>query len=396
MPLRSTAVRQITGAAITIMVAAAVGCSSSGSSSTATDTGASAAPSTTSQTAGVQAANAELAKYLELTTTFKAPGPALQNAASLKGKTITYVPFFLEAPYFQAEVTLLQRAASDVGMKVNVCNAEATPTGAASCINQAVAAKAAGIITDSIPYAFAKNAYAAAAKAAIPVVAADIADPVPSSFGSDVQTMDFHEDITGKLVADKIIADSAGHANVLLVVSHDVTENIVNQQAMQQEFAANCPGCKVTASIFSNSQLNDIPSAVSVALTQDPGIDYVVIQYDEPAGPLVLQGIEQVHATSRIKIVSQGAFLFGLQKIAAGQQLADVNSDPATGAWNEADLLFRMMTKSGVPSPNSYDLPIRLFDKSNVGSLTLTSTAYASGEWYTNGAYASVYRALWR
>jgi ribose transport system substrate-binding protein len=377
------------------MVAAAVGCSSSSASSSATDSGALAVPSAASQTAGVQAAKAELAKYLQLTTTFKAPGPTLKNAASLRGKTITYVPFFLEAPYFQAEVTLLQRAASVVGMKVNVCNAAATPTGAASCINQAVATKAGGIITDSIPYSFATNAYAAAAKAGIPVVASDIADPVPSSLGPDVQTMDFHEDVTGKLVADEIIADSGGHANVLLVVSHDVTEDVVNEKAMQQEFAANCPGCKVTPSIFSNNQLNDIASAVSVALTQNPDINYVVIQYDEPEGPLVLQGIVQVHATSRVKIVSQGSFLFGLQKIAAGQQLADVNSDPASGAWNEADLLFRMMTKSPIPSASSYDLPIRLFDKSNVGSLALTATAYASGQWYTNGGYASVYRSVW-
>jgi len=196
-------------------------------------------------------------------------------------------------------------------------------------------------------------------------------------------------------VADEIIADSGGHANVLLVVSHDVTEDVVNEKAMQQEFAANCPGCKVTPSIFSNNQLNDIASAVSVALTQNPDINYVVIQYDEPEGPLVLQGIVQVHATSRVKIVSQGSFLFGLQKIAAGQQLADVNSDPASGAWNEADLLFRMMTKSPIPSASSYDLPIRLFDKSNVGSLALTATAYASGQWYTNGGYASVYRSVW-
>jgi ribose transport system substrate-binding protein len=228
------------------------------------------------------------------------------------------------------------------------------------------------------------------------VVAADIADQPPASYGADVQTMDFHENITGKLIADEIIADSAGNANVLLVVSHDVTENIVNATAMQDEFTANCPSCKVTTSIFSNSQLNDISSAVSVALTQNPAINYVVIQYDEPAGPLVLQGIAQVHATGRIKIVGQGAFLYGIQKVAAGQQLADVNSDPATGAWNEADLLFRLMTKTPVPSPSAYDLPIRVFDKANAGSLTLTSSAYASGQWYTNGTYASIYRSLWR
>jgi hypothetical protein len=54
-----------------------------------------------------------------------------------------------------------------------------------------------------------------------------------------------------------------------------------------------------------------------------------------------------------------------------------------------------MITKSEIPPPSAYQLPIRVFDESNVAGLALTTTVYDSGAWYTNGAYRTVYRRLW-
>jgi ribose transport system substrate-binding protein len=384
-----------------VALAASACASSSGSgrapaSSSASPTGSPAASlrSSTGSAAGVAAAEAQLTQYEGLVTSFRGPGPALSDPGALRGKTFTYVPFFLEAPYFQAEVQLLKQAAAVVGMKMTVCDAQATPTGATACIRQAAGAKSAGIITDSIPYNFAGNAYAAAAAANIPVVAGDIADPVPAELTGHAITMDMHENVVGELVADEIIANSSGTANPLLVDEDDEDENFVTDNAILHQFAADCPRCKITQVPYHDTSLQLIPTAVSTALLRDRSINYVFIHYDEPAGPLVFQGMQTAHATDA-KVVSMGAFAYGLQNVASGKEIADVNSDPATGAWDEADALFRMITKSEIPPPSAYQLPIRVFDESNVAGLALTTTVYDSGAWYTNGAYRTVYRRLW-
>jgi ribose transport system substrate-binding protein len=353
-----------------------------------------ASSSSDASAAGLAAAKAQLAKYRPLVSSFTGPGPALTNASSLRGKTITYVAAFLAAAYFQAQVKLVTQAADVVGAKVSVCDAKGTPTGASTCIMQGVQSGSVGIITDSITYAYANNAYAAAAAAGVPVVAADITDSVPASLVGHVTTMDFHESVVAPLAADEIIADSSGTANVLLVQQDDVGANTVIQESMKKEFEVHCPKCKVTQVLYHQGALQQLPTLVSTALQRTPDTNYLFFNYDSPAGPLVFQGMQTVHATN-IKVVSLGAGVDGLQNVASGKQLADVNSDIASGAWNAVDLLFRMITKSTIPSPDAYKLPIRVFDSTNIKALTLSLDAYSRGDWWTNGAYRTGYRKLW-
>jgi ribose transport system substrate-binding protein len=40
-------------------------------------------------------------------------------------------------------------------------------------------------------------------------------------------------------------------------------------------------------------------------------------------------------------------------------------------------------------------VPVRLFDSSNVGSLSLTPAAQASGEWYGGQGYIAMFEHLW-
>jgi ribose transport system substrate-binding protein len=380
-----------------VALAASACSSSSGGGTTSASSSASSrviSAGSDASAAGVAAAKAQLAKYQPLVTSFKAPGPALSDPAALRGKTFTYVAAFLEAAYFQGQVQLIKQAAAVVGMKVSVCDAKGTPTGASSCIMQGVRDKSAGIITDSIPYDFASNAYAASAAANIPVVVADIAVPTPASLVGHAVTMAFPGDVVAELAADEIIDDSSGTANALLVTQDDGGPNVITQSAMNKEFAANCPACKITVVKYHETQLQQLPTLVSTAFLKDPTAKYLFFDYDSPAGPLVYQGMQTAHVAN-VKVVSLGAGLNGLQNISSGKQFADVNTDPASGAWNEADMLFRMITKTGVPSPDAYQLPIRAFDSSNVAGLPLTQAAYVNGEWFTNGAYQKDYERLW-
>ena len=54
---------------------------------------------------------------------------------------------------------------------------------------------------------------------------------------------------------------------------------------------------------------------------------------------------------------------------------------------------FRLLTHA---SPVArYASPVRIFTKSSIPSDTSSASAYASGAWYTNGAFKAMYEKLW-
>src|ERR1700733_2098895 len=139
---------------------AACGSTSSSSSSSISDTSAAAGSSVSASadpaTGGVTQARAEIAQYSGLSNSFTPPGPPVQAAALLRGKTVWYVPVFLEAGYFQVEEKALASALAPLGAKLQACDAKDSPTAASACITQAVSSGAAGIVTSAVPVGFAQ------------------------------------------------------------------------------------------------------------------------------------------------------------------------------------------------------------------------------------------------
>ena len=374
-----------------------VASSATGSSATAAGTSADAGSTgTASGSAGVAHAKAQIASHLNMQTTFQVPGGPVTGLAKFKGRTITYIPITLQATYFQAEYAQISSAAALLGIKVQVCNAEAQPTVATQCINQAVAAKSAGIITDSLPFALAQNAYAAAVAANIPVVASDVLDPLPAGWSKDLVATSNGQDVGGRLMADAIIADSGGTAQVLFANTTSTSTTKDSSDAVLNEFSTYCPGCKVTTVNWDPSQVQQIPTAVSVALNANRNIGYVYASYDQPAGPAVVQGMQLSGRKSNLKLVGYGAVVAAMGQIADGSQLADVAVDPAIVAWNNTDRLLRMMAGQPVPAESAYTVPRRAFDSSNISSVDGSSVKdFEDGAWFSNGSFRGDYAKLW-
>lgn len=388
------------------VVAAVAGCSSSskskspssaggGSSSSSAATSASSGPSSTSSggggATGVAYAKSQVAKYSPLRTTFPAPGPALTGVkGKLTGKTVWYIPVFLQAPIFTAESVALTDALKNAGAKVHVCDAATNPSTADSCLKQAVSSHAAGIVTGAIDYSFASQAYAAAIAAKIPIVATD--NDKPGSFPNSpyVRRLTIGGLVYGALGADWIIADSGGKAQVLYVGDNS-NAGVTQTSAVTKEFAKQCPGCKVTVVKFSDPTIDKLPTAVSSAMTANPKINYVFGGYDAPSGIFALQGAKQVTGRKFTYLTVTGQPP-GLQRVAGGQQAADPGVDTAETMWNATDALLRMIT--GGKQVN-YLPAVRLFTKSNVPSDTKSASAYASGSWYSNGGFRAMYTKLW-
>jgi ribose transport system substrate-binding protein len=381
-------------AALTL-VAIATGCGSSSvshsASSSATATEAAAKSDSGGGSSGVVYAKAQVAKYTPLITHFTAPGPALSGLkGKLTGKTVWYIPTFLQAPIFTADSQDLAQPLALTGAKVHVCNADSNPSTASSCINEAVKAHAAGIVADAMDDSFASSAFAAAIAAKIPVVATDNDDPQGFPKSSDVTTVDIGNPLDSRLAADWIIANSDGKANVLYAADNS-NDGVVEAKATESEFSAKCPGCKVTDVTFGDETVNNLTTGVSSAMVKSPSINYVDGGYDAPSGIFALQGAKTVTGRRFTYITSTGQPP-GLQRVAAGTQVADPGMDPDIAMWNTADALFRIILHQ---APAHYTPGVRIFTKANIPSDTQSASAYASGQWYSNGAFKAMYTKLW-
>jgi len=367
----------------------AAGCGSSNKSSTS---GGGGGP-------GVAAAKARVAELSKPTTAFPPPGPAIKNLKSLSGKTVWYIPITEKVEFFQAVTGGLKTALAKAGVKLRSCSGEANPSATAACVNQAVDARAGAIIVDAIPIAVAAQAFEAAKASNIPVLVTDQDPPPPgvpgavkgigdSKLAYTLSALDLQ-----KGVADWIIADSNGKANVLV---SELTDSPSTQAWIEKgalgEFKTYCPGCKTTLSKINIASLQLVPSKTSSDLLRNQSTNYVLAEFDATLQP-IQAGVQQAGFANKVKAVSSSGLLGPLQQIKSGRFLhADMGIDYAYQGWAIADEVFRMML--GQP-PVEEKVPNRLFTRENVVSLKLTPAAEASGEWYGSTDFKSMFTKLW-
>jgi ribose transport system substrate-binding protein len=289
----------------------------------------------------------------------------------------------------------LTAAFGKVGVQLQVCNGNGTPTAISACISQATKAQAGAIITDAIAYALAANAIDAAIQAGIPVLntnqTPDSAHPAAAKLGyiyapgADLMVA----------LADWIIVDSDGKADVIINQSTDGPSPGLYVDAAKDEFAKFCPGCKVTINEISSANFALIPSSTSSALLKNPNAKYVVAQFDQYLQP-TLGGVQQAGKIAAVKGLSGAAQLSGLKMMADKNFLyASAGQASAYQGWADADAVLRMMTGTSGDKLPEYTIPIRLYTRDTVGSVPLTAAAEASGEWYGPSDYTGSFLKLW-
>jgi ribose transport system substrate-binding protein len=378
-------------AAITLAAALAVaGCGSSDKSGTSGKAGG----------PGVEAAKARVAELSKPITDYPPPGPALKDVKSLSGKTVWYVPITEKVEFFQAVTGGLKTALGKAGVKLRTCSGEANPSATAACVNQAVDARAGMIILDAIPIAVAAQPFEAAKASSIPVLVTDQDPPPPGVPGAvkglgdsklAYSSFGFRELMAG--VADWIIADSNGKANVLVT---ELTDSPSTQAWIEEgaiaEYKKNCPGCQTTVAKINIASLQLVPSKISSELVRNQDTNYVQPQFDAVIQP-VQAGVQQAGFANKVRAASATGLLSGLQQIKTGNFLhADVGINYAYQGWAIADEVFRMMLGE---QPVEEKVPTRLFTKANIGELKLTPEASASGEWFGPPTFDDMFTKLW-
>jgi ribose transport system substrate-binding protein len=359
----------------------AAGCSSSGGNSTG------------STGAGNGALADTVKKLSEPLASYPIPTEQLTGVSALKGKTVFYIPITQQAPQFSITGTALKKALGTVGVDVQICNGNSNPSQISGCVTQATSANAGAIITDSIPYALAANAFNAAQAKKIPVLITDqIADPQHPA-GATLGYIEGAGKAQLVAIADWIIDDSGGNANVVINESTDSPSTQAYVAAAQDEFKTKCSGCDVTVNKISSANFSLIASSTSSALLKNPNAKYLISEFDQYLQP-TLGGAQQSGRMTTLKGVSSAAGVSGLQMLKAKNFLhADASQASAYQGWASADAALRLMLGKQLPD---YTIPSRLFTRDNVSSVQLTDAAEATGEWYGPTDYPAKFTALWQ
>lgn len=322
------------------------------------------------------------------------PGPAI-DASSLRGRTVYWIPITSVAPVFTVESKAAAEAFASVGIDLQVCDGQATPDVVARCVGQAVAGDAAGIIATSIPPEFARQAFGDAVEAGIPTLFVNTATgETPPEWGDLAAALPHNWNDQAELNNDLIIEDSGGDANVLMVGVTDSSATVdLFENGMQGYLTENCPDCTLHTVPTGSTQISQLTSAVSAALVQDPDIEYVFVQYDSFAAP-VIQAIRQLNRQGDVKLLTLLSQLDGLQRVANGEQFANTGYSLAALGYNQADILMRMMLGED-PLVDAHRTPIKTITEANVGELDLTQEGWDSGQWQTDQDFRAMYRELW-
>ena len=344
---------------------------------------------------GVAYAKDQIAKY-ETTATPKIAGDPVQIGDKLKGKVVWDIVYLAIVPGFQASFKAIDAAAKKMGGSAQICDAGATPAGGNSCMEQAINAGAAAIFLDNVKVDDVSGPMQDAVKAKIPVVTLD---QLPAkSFKADATELGyspFPQTPMAKLVADYVIAQSEGKANVVMTeIADDPTAQKIIQTATA-EYDKYCPGCKYSTVQTKATSTDQIPSVVSAGLLKNPNADWLVPEFDNFAS-LAQQGMEQSGKdSSSIHAVSAGGSLGAVQDVAAGGFLNAVVAENVNHAgWSAMNILVHMLAGKPLAYGDSA-LQYQVITKDAAAKLKLTAAAYASGEWFGSTSYQDDYLKHW-
>lgn len=365
------------------------GSGSSGDTSAAAPAGSSAASSGSSSgaSANVQAALASIKTAMQ-TPAFKANPPV--DMGALKGKKITILASTLAVPFVANIATGAKEAAAAVGWDATIVDGKGSVTEWSRVVNQAVSQKVDGILTVGASPAQMKPAVAAAAAAKIPVVdtltADQDKDPVVAGTFAHV-SVSFYD--SGRLQADYVIANGSPNTHILIFGDNEFPGEVTRVQGMKDEFAKLCSTCSVTVQDTQVAQMaTNLQRTTQTLLRRDPKIEWVLPTYDAQ-GLYTVPGIKSAGLASKVKVVGSDAVASNLDLVAKGDvQVADVGEPDVWSGWAGVDMMGRALAGQQPVAPN---IPLRLFDKSNLSGVDTKDTNALFGS-----SFRDEYKKVWR
>jgi ribose transport system substrate-binding protein len=315
----------------------------------------------------------------------------IENLPDLAGRTVLIVPS--HKVIFGTQAQAITNVLTGLGVETTICDGQGNPTQMTSCMQQANTLRAVGVVTIAIPYKTVPNAYDALAKAGIPVVGSfQGTEGAPSN--DRRAFMGISDYLTGGSIAaaNYVIANSQGEAHVYWLGTTDSQAGLENTDLVRKHYSAHCPGCTFDGKGVATSQLAQIPTLVSTKMIQDPSIDWVHALNLNSTADGITTGLRNASRTG----VSMGGFasgVVGVQGVEDGKFRFCVTSSADLLGYDTTDALFRVI--AGQRLPSEYPYTYRIFDASNIDSITISPEAVLTNDWFGDTSYRDQYKKLW-
>ena len=288
------------------------------------------------------------------------------------GKSIWLVAASLGSDYATGAVAATHQAAAKLGWNVHVFDAKYDPNQMLTGVQQAVVAKADGIILLAIDCPTVKNAVVQAKAAGIPVVGIETKDCSPSLL-SHVVTYANHTSFAnmtlgwGQAQAAFVIAKTNGHAKIVIDTETDQWTTMLATQGIKSE-VAKCSGCSIVADAsFVGTDLGPaLQQKIEQALVQHPEANAYIPAYDvvmtQSGGVQALQSAGRLHS---LAVMGGEGTAAGIAQIRNGTGMqACAGESPTWEAYSALDALVRLFLKQ---DPNVTDTGngVQLCDKTH-------------------------------
>lgn len=277
-------------AAVGLAMVAVTGCGSSDNGSTSS---ASAGASTSSGTSGVAAAQ-KVTDALIAGQHFGTPPTGSNPAAT--GKTVWIVIAGAASPTASAVGDGVEAGAKAIGWKTRTCDGKLDPSGMARCFDQAIAAKADGIIGVATDCSILKPQLTKARAAKVVTVPSFAFDcnevgagpslfSAEPSFGTRFRNAAAFIQSTGKDAAAWLVASTKGKADVLDFTNQEYDTLKLYQKGFADGMGQYCPTCKVTDVNYLATEFgNKLQARAAAALTKDPSANAVQSTWNPQLG----------------------------------------------------------------------------------------------------------------
>ncbi|MFG3437024.1 sugar ABC transporter substrate-binding protein [Nonomuraea sp. NPDC047897] len=268
-----------------LLVAALLALTACGSTSTGENRS-----STGTSTEAVAAA----AKAVEAGYTGDYTDPPTSGPKPVAGKDIWVITAWQQVRALAYQAEQLVAAATTIGWKARVCDGLNNVNGGMStCVRQATAAGADGIVLVSVDCAPVRQALVEARKAGVKIASFsgfDCDDPTqdggtplfhaPASYSASMPTLaDFYTRL-GRLRADVAVARTQGRAKVLHVAFHGIAFGEYVAKGFQEGMAA-CGGCEIVSTVkIAPADVPNIRQKFETALLQVPKANVVAVDVD--------------------------------------------------------------------------------------------------------------------
>jgi len=200
-------------------------------------------------------------------------------------------------------------------------------------------------------------------------------------------------DEAARLMADWVVLDTKGKADVLVITSNEVTGTPPLVNGIRSVFSQRCgSSCKTTlVNVPVSDWSTKIQTEVQSALNRDPNINYIIPIYDSMS-QFVVPAVTAAARTGKVHISTYNGTPFVLGYMQSGDIVSlDVGENLDWLGWAYIDAAARVLAGGSTSKTLDEHTALRIFTKQNVadaGNPPKVSTGY--GDAYLNG-----YKGLW-